>query len=303
LLNHHCKVMTNSWIEPPNRMTLDATLPLLLRQLRLPCIGSHWQELEQQARVGGWDPAAYLYVLAEQELDKRHQARLARLLRDAQLPVNRTLSAFDWNAVTAARGTIESMAEDSRWLQRGENLLLFGPSGVGKTHLACGICHRLIEQGQQVRFFAATALVQQLQQAKRELSLSRALSRLDRHALLVIDDMGYVRRSEAETSVLFELISHRYERRSLLVTSNQAFSDWEQVFDNTAMSVAAVDRLVDNSTVVVIEGQSYRRRRSRHAVQPGSPRLDDHQPQSTDEPITAEAERSGDQPQKPHAHG
>ena len=117
-----------------------------------------------------------------------------------------------------------------------------------------------------MRFFAATALVQHLQQAKRDLSLSRALGRLDRHALLVIDDMGYVRRSEAETSVLFELISHRYERRSLLVTSNQPFSEWEQVFDNTAMSVAAVDRLVDNSTVIVIEGQSYWRRRSRRLL-------------------------------------
>jgi len=293
-------------------LTLDATLPLLLKQLRLPCIGSQWQELEQQARADGWGPAEYLYVLAEQELDKRHQARLVRLLREAQLPVNRTLSAFDWNAVRAARGTIESMAEDSSWLERGENLLLFGPSGVGKTHLACGICHRLIEQGQQVRFFAATTLVQQLQQAKRELGLARALSRLDRHALLVIDDMGYVRRSEAETSVLFELISHRYERRSLLVTSNQAFSDWEQVFDNTAMSVAAVDRLVDNSTVVVIEGQSYRKRRSRletaldsssQAARQGSTSSEDDQPQNTDEPIARAADRSGHKPQKLQADG
>jgi DNA replication protein DnaC len=262
---------------------LEGTLPLLLKQLKLARISSQWQEIERDARANNWDPAAYLFVLAEQEVEKRHQARLQRLLQEAQLPVNRTLSAFDWNAVTVARGTIESLAEDSGWLERGENLLLFGPSGVGKTHLACGICHRLIEQGQRVRFFAATALVQQLQQAKRELGLARALSRLDRHGLLVIDDMGYVRRSEAETSVLFELISHRYERRSLLVTSNQPFSEWEQVFDNTAMSVAAVDRLIDNSTVVVIEGQSYRRRRSRQATKWDSSQLP-ISPQSSSSP-------------------
>jgi DNA replication protein DnaC len=259
-------------MEPPNRTALEGALPVLLKQLRLARFRSQWQQAEQDARAGGWDPAGYLYVLAELEVQKRREVRLERLLRQAQLPVARSLGEFDWSALPdLPRGAIEAMAEDTGWIERGENLLLFGPSGVGKTHLACGICRRLIEQDRGVRFFAATALVQQLQQAKRELALSRALQRLDRYGLLVIDDMGYVRRSEAETSVLFELISHRYERRSLLVTSNQPFSDWEQVFDNTAMSVAAVDRLVDNSTVIVIEGQSYRRRRSRGAALVGQP--------------------------------
>ena len=150
-------------------------------------------------------------------------------------------------------------------MDRAENLLLFGPSGVGKTHLASGICRSLISLDRSARFFSGTALVQQLQQAKADYALAKALTKLDRYALLVIDDIGYVRKDEAETSVLFELVMHRYERRSLLVTSNQPFSEWENVFSTSAMTVAAVDRLVDHSTIVQISGESYRRKRARRS--------------------------------------
>ena len=164
------------------------------------------------------------------------------------------------------RAQIERFAHAVDWIDRGENLLLFGPSGVGKTHLAAGICRSLIQLDRSARFCSGTGLVQLLQQAKKEYSLGKALTRLDRYALLVIDDIGYVRKDEDETSVLFELIAHRYERRSLLVTSNQPFSDWEHVFANTAMTVAAVDRLVDHSSLIQIKGESYRRRRAKTRV-------------------------------------
>lgn len=136
---------------------------------------------------------------------------------------------------------------------------------MGKTHLVSGICGSLIGLDRSARFFSGTALVQQLQQAKADYALAKALTKLDRYALLLIDDIGYVRKDEAETSVLFELVMHRYERRSLLVTSNQPFSEWENVFSNSAMTVAAVDRLVDHSTIIQINGESYRRRRARRA--------------------------------------
>ena len=134
---------------------------------------------------------------------------------------------------------------------------------MGKTHLAAGICRSLIALDRTARFFSATTLVQELQRAKADYALAKALNRLDRYALLVIDDIGYVRKDEAETSVLFELVMYRYERKSLLVTSNQPFSEWENVFSTNAMTVAAVDRLVDHSTIIQINGESYRRKRAR----------------------------------------
>ncbi len=141
---------------------------------------------------------------------------------------------------------------------------------MGKTHLAAGICRSLIALDRTARFFSATTLVQELQRAEADYALAKALTRLDRFALLVIDDIGYVRKDEAETSVLFELVMHRYERKSLLVTSNQPFSEWENVFCTSAMTVAAVDRLVDHSTIIQINGESYRRKRARRLGRPSS---------------------------------
>jgi DNA replication protein DnaC len=188
-------------------------------------------------------------------------------LHEAQLPWPKTLADYDWEAIPDLdRSQIEQLAHDTGWLDRAENLLLFGPSGVGKTHLASGICRSLIALDRSARFFTGTALVQHLQQAKADYALAKALNKLDRYALLVIDDIGYVRKDEAETSVLFELVMHRYERRSLLVTSNQPFSEWENVFSTSAMTVAAVDRLVDHSTIVQISGESYRRKRARRSA-------------------------------------
>ena len=188
-------------------------------------------------------------------------------MHEAQLPWPKTLADYDWGAIPDLdRNQIEQLAHDTGWIDRAENLLLFGPSGVGKTHLASGICRSLVALDRPARFFTGTALVQQLQQAKADYALAKALNKLDRYALLVIDDIGYVRKDEAETSVLFELVMHRYERKSLLVTSNQPFSEWENVFSTSAMTVAAVDRLVDHSTIVQIHGESYRRKRARRSA-------------------------------------
>ncbi len=203
-------------------------------------------------------------MLAEQEHQQRHQARLPRLLHEAQLPVPKTLADLDLAAnPDLYRSQIEQLAYDSSWIDRAENLLLFGLSGVGKTHLAAGICRSLIGLDRSARFYSATPLVQKLQRAKAEFALAKALNLLDRYALLVIDDIGYVRKDEAETSVLFELVMHRYERKSLMLTSNQPFSEWENFFSTSAMTVAAVDQLVDHSTIIQIHGESYRRKRAR----------------------------------------
>ena len=152
------------------------------------------------------------------------------------------------------------LATDISWLARAENCLIFGPSGTGKTHISIGLARAVIEQGKRAKFFSATSLVQQLQQAKLQLVLPAMLKKLDRYDLLVIDDLGYVKKSEAETSVLFELIAHRYERKSLLITANQPFSQWNAIFADDMMTVAAVDRLVHHALIVEIRSESYRKR-------------------------------------------
>lgn len=151
------------------------------------------------------------------------------------------------------------LAQDVGWLERAENLLVFGPSGVGKTHLAAAMGRAMVELGKRVKFSPATTLVQQLQYAKLQLQLPSALTKLDRFDLLIIDDVGYVKKTEAETSVLFELIAHRYERRSLLITANQPFSQWDSIFSDSMMTVAAVDRLVHHALIIEIQAESFRK--------------------------------------------
>jgi len=152
------------------------------------------------------------------------------------------------------------LARTTDWTRQAHNVVLFGPSGVGKTHLAAAIGYGLIEQGIRVRHCTTTALVQQLQQARQQLALDDALQKLDRYRVLILDDIGYVKKSDQETQVLFELMAHRYETGSLIVTSNQPFVEWDRIFPDPMMTVAAVDRLIHHATIIEIGGDSYRRK-------------------------------------------
>lgn len=222
---------------------------------------TQWETIEHQAMQEKWSYAQFLLALCELEVDRRWTQRLKRALKEAQFPSAKTLSTFDWDHLKDFNpAPLMQLASDTTWLQRAENCLIFGPSGVGKTHLACAVARAMVELGQRAKFFAATALVQHLQQAKRQLVLPNVLKKLDRYDLLIIDDLGYVKKSEAETSVLFELIAHRYERRSLLVTANQPFSQWNTIFADDMMTVAAVDRLVHHALIVELQADSYRKR-------------------------------------------
>lgn len=244
-------------------MHKQATLPLLLKQLNLPCMHAHWEELAAEAEQAHWGYPDYLATLANRELASRQQKRIARHIKEASLPVGKTLDAFDFKtgqSVNAAQ--ITTVANNNDWVKQGNNIVIFGPSGVGKTHLASAIGYRLIEKGVRVLFTPTTAMVQKLQQARRDYKLADYLNRLARFDLLILDDVGYVKKDEAETSVLFELIAQRYENRSLLITSNQPFSEWGQIFPDNIMAVAAIDRLVHHATIINVTDESYRRRES-----------------------------------------
>src|ERR1039458_7537208 len=153
-----------------------------------------------------------------------------------------------------------ALASGDSWLEKGATILIFGPPGVGKTHVGCGIGHALIDAGYRVLYMRTSELVQRLQAARQSLQLPQALAKLDRFDLLILDDISYVRRDQAETSVLFELIAERYERKSIAITANTPFSQWSEVFTDAAMTLAAIDRLVHHSTILEMNVESYRRR-------------------------------------------
>lgn len=243
---------------------------------------TQWETLEHQAMQKQWSYAQFLLALCEIEVERRWSQRLKRALNEAQFPSAKTLSTFDWSHLDGFNpAPLMQLATDSGWLKRAENCLIFGPSGVGKTHLACAVARAIVELGQRAKFFAATTLVQTLQQAKRQLLLPNTLKKLDRYDLLIIDDLGYVKKSEAETSVLFELIAHRYERKSLLVTANQPFSQWNAIFADDMMTVAAVDRLVHHALIVELQADSYRKRSAHKRSQTSDTSQNTHS-----EPIT-----------------
>jgi len=240
-----------------------ATLPVLLKELRLGSMAKQWETLAQKALDEQWLPQQYLVQLCEEEAAERHQKRLQRYLREAQLPPAKQLTQLDFSVIEGIQqNQITALTQQPHWVKRANNILLFGASGVGKTHLACAIGYALLEQGIRVKFITATQLVQQLQKARAELSLSEDLARLDKYAVLIIDDIGYVKKSNDETQVLFELIAHRYETGSLIITSNQPFSAWDHIFDDNMMTVAAIDRLVHHATILELKGDSYRKKAS-----------------------------------------
>ena len=241
-------------------MHKHASLPMVLKQLNLPCMHSHWEEVALEAEQAHWGYPDYLATLANRELANRQQKRITRQIREACLPVGKTLDTFDFKAgqsVNAAQ--ITAIANNNDWVKQGGNIVLFGPAGVGKTHLASAIGYRLLEKGTRVFFMPTTAMVQKLQQARRDYKLPDYLAKLSRFDVLILDDIGYVKKDEAETSVLFELIAQRYENRSLMITSNQPFSEWGQIFPDNIMAVAAIDRLVHHATIINITDGSYRR--------------------------------------------
>ena len=195
-----------------------AAVPLMLTELRLPTIKRLWAELAAQSNREGWPAERLLHTLLGYEMAQRETRRLARARADSQLPPGKSLAEFDFAAVLAiSKAHVMALAEADSWISQGHNLLAFGPPGTGKTHLLAGIGHALIDRGLKVLFMRTSELVQRLQAARRDLRLPAELAKLDRFDLIILDDFSYARRDQAETSVLFELIAERYERKSVSV--------------------------------------------------------------------------------------
>lgn len=171
------------------------------------------------------------------------------------------MDTFDFSLVpSVSKAKVRALAEGDGWLQSGHNLLAFGPPGSGKSHLAAAIGYELVQRGYRVLMATTSDLVQRLQNARRDLALTQEIAKLDKFDLLILDDISYVRKDQAETSALFELIAARYERRSIMITANQPFSGWEAIFPDKAMTVAAIDRLVHHASIFEMNVESYRRR-------------------------------------------
>lgn len=234
------------------------SLALLMRALKLPSFGRYAEEIAQTAEREGWTFGRYLHHLAELEVEERRRRRIERHHKESDLPPDKTLATLTRARLPAkVQKQLASLCEGG-FIERGDNLLAFGLPGRGKTHLVCAIGHELIQRGYRVKFMATFAVVQRLLAAKRDLRLEKELGLLDGFDAVILDDIGYVQQSREEMEVLFTFLAERYERRSVIITSNLVFSEWDRIFKDPMTTAAAIDRLVHHAVIVEMTGPSIR---------------------------------------------
>jgi len=237
---------------------LKASLTKCLKELHLPTVRACYEEEAIRAREETLTYEHFLAEVMEREREVRTHNRIQRLLRESKLPLEKSLEAFEMRRLSSNLSAHVNALVDGSFVERSENILAFGNPGSGKTHLLCAIGQELIMQGHRVLFTPCSLLVQQLLIAKRDLALPRALKRLSKYNPLIIDDIGYVQQNREEMEVLFILLAERYERGSLMITSNLPFSKWERIFKDPMTAAAAIDRLVHHSVILELNLPSYR---------------------------------------------
>jgi len=229
-----------------------------LRELRLPAFRDHFQGQAERAAQENLSYPQYLEALAGLECEARTQGRIRRMATASRLPTGKTWDQFHWSRLPKAAQQQFQALRDGAFLARRENVLVFGKPGSGKTHAICAVAEQLVLRGQPVLFATCSLLVQDLLAAKRDLKLERFLKKLAGFSALVIDDLGYVQQSREEMEVLFTLLAERYERGSVMLTSNLPFSQWTAIFKDPMTTAAAIDRLVHHSVIVELNVPSYR---------------------------------------------
>lgn len=239
-------------------MKTTASLSNVFHALRMTALPDLYPGLRKRAENEGLGYDDFLYAVLHAEEEYRHGKKVERLLRQSKLPAGKTLENFDVDRISStARRRLKSL-QNGEFLERSENILIFGQPGSGKTHLVCGIAHELVRQGYRILFTTAQLLVQDLLISRRDLSLRKQIKRLAGYDAVIIDDIGYVQQSRDEMEVLFTLLAERYETGSVMLTSNLPFSRWEQIFKDPMTTAAAIDRLVHHSVVLELNSKSYR---------------------------------------------
>ena len=255
---------------------MDATsgtsgaLTTMLRGLKLPTMHAHVQTVAARAAQESWSYERFLHHLCEMELLERRRRRIERNLHASGLPLEKTEGTLVRKKLPVPVARVLPTLFEGAWVTRGENLLIFGLPGRGKTHLVCAIGHELVRRGMRVLFTQTYALVQRLLIAKRDLRLQKELDGLDGYDVVVLDDIGYVQQSREEMEVLFTFLAERYERKSVAITSNLVFSEWGKIFKDEMTTAAAIDRVVHHSTILEMSNRSVRAEHAEESVRGGA---------------------------------
>jgi DNA replication protein DnaC len=230
-----------------------------LTELRLRAMLASFEDTARRAEKETLSYEQYLLELSDRECEQRQGNRIRRLLQDSRLPLEKSLANFDVKRLPAKVSRQMKVLLDGGFLDRRENLLAFGNPGAGKSHLLCALAQEVIStQGRKIKYTTCALLVQDLLVAKRELQLRQEIKKLAKYEGLIIDQMGYGQQSREEMEVLFTLLAERYERGSVLLTSNLPFSRWEEIFRDTMTTAAAIDRLVHHCIILELNIPSYR---------------------------------------------
>jgi DNA replication protein DnaC len=257
-------------LDPREDRVLEA-----LRRLQLTHLRDVLPALLCEAAKGDWTYLEFLDQALRRELEAKQGKRVRMGLQIAHFPSVRVLESFDFGLQPSVDERLVRELATGQFLAHGENVLLFGPPGVGKTHLAIALGRKVVEQGHSVRFTTAVALLAGLQKAESEGNLTEKLGEFSKPKLLIIDELGYLPFERRSAHLFFQLVNRRYEKGSLLVTTNQRVSEWGQVFGDEVLATAILDRLLHHSHALLITGESYRLREKRKSgllhAGPGSP--------------------------------